>query len=315
MGSFTRWRTSFDAGDLRRVTWICGDQHVLIEEVITATKNKLNPSELDYISFSFQNEFDRVVWAEANQDPLIPGANRLILIRDADKLTRWDHLHTWLTRTRNQPGVYLIFVSNEPDLPYATKKQLKPHVAALRAPRGYLVRCTQPTETEAVAWLQRRARLDGDTARYLLERTGGNLTAAAHTCTKLNLFPGPAGTASIAALTPETPAADLSDSIIALDRRTAFLSARQLTESDRLKLIGLLDSRLDLLSTLHKMQVAGRTYRDYSLNQYLTRQYLPYARHYDTTSCVRRRRVLAFAEDAIRSGAKVGVIEALISLW
>lgn len=315
MGSYSRWRASFDTGDLRRVTWICGDQHVLIEEVITATKAKLNPSELDYVSFSFQPNFDRIVWNEANQDPLVPGANRLILIRDADKLTRWEHLHAWLARTRNQPGVYLILVSNEPDLPYATKKQLKPHVAALRAPRGYLVKCTLPGENEAIGWLQHRARLDTDAARYLLERTGGNLTAAAHTCTKLNLFTDPAGKASIAALTPETPAADLADSIIALDRRSAMLSARQLGHGERLGLVALLDSRLDLLNTLHKMQVAGRNHRDYSLNQFLTRLYLPYARHYDTTSCVRRRRVLAFAEDAIRSGAKTGVLEALISLW
>jgi DNA polymerase III delta subunit len=315
VASHRQWRTAIDAGDLRRITWVCGDQHVLIDEVITTTKDKLNPSDLDYVSFTYRPGLDRTIWAEAHQHPLNPGANRLIVIRNADTITNWAPLTGWLANTRNQPGVYLLFVSNEPDLPYLTKKTLKPHAALMRAPRGFLVRATLPTEPEAITWLQRRARLDTDTARYLLDRTGGDLTAAAHVCAKLNLFPAPAGKASIAALTPETPATGLCDSLIALDKRSAFLAAADVSTTERFKLIALLDSRLDLLHTLHRMQLAGRNWRDYSLNQFLTRQYLPYARHYDPASCVRRRRVLAFTEDAVRRGANTGVLEALIALW
>jgi DNA polymerase III delta subunit len=284
VGSWAQWRASVDGGDLRRVTWVCGDQHVLIEEVVDTVKDKLNLSPTDYVSLSLCPTFERDVWAAANQYPLTPGSNRMVLIRDAEKLSRWNQLDAWLTRTRSMPGVYLMFVSNEPDLPTHTqggKKVLKPHVAALRAPRGSLVRCTMPA-----------------------------------VCAKLRLFEQAAGAATINALVAEAPAADFTDSLIALDKRTALLSLPGLADAELISLIALLDSRLDLLERLHRIQIAGRSWRDASgVNPFLLRQYMPHARHYDSTSCTRRRRVLAVVDDALRTGARDGVFEALTALW
>lgn len=319
MGTYAQWRTAIDSGELRRVTWICGDQHVLIEEVVDTVKDKLNPSPLDHVSLSFSPTFERDVWAAANQYPLNPGSNRMILIRDADRLTRWQQLEAWLTRTRTMPGVYLVFVSNEPDLPTHTlagKKVLKPHVAALRAPRGSLVKCTMPAEADALAFVRRRAPLDDSTARYLLTRTGGNLGAAAAVCAKLRLFEQAAGAATINALVAEAPAADFTDNLIALDKRQALLSLTGLADAELIRLIALLDSRLDLLERLHRIQIAGQSWRDVSgVNPFLLRRYMPHARHYDAAGCTRRRRVLAVVDDALRTGARDGVFEALTALW
>lgn len=319
MGSYSQWRAAIDAGDLRRVTWVAGDQHVLIEEVVDTTKNKLNLSPMDYVSLSFSSTFDRDVWAAANQYPLNPGSNRMILIRDAEKLTRWHQLDAWLTRTRTLPGVHLVFVSNETDLPTHTvggKKTLKPHVAGLKAPRGSLVKCTMPAEADALAFVRRRAPLDEGTARYLLTRTGGNLAAAAAVCAKLTLFQQRPGAATINALVAETPAAGFTDNLIALNKRQALLNLTGLHPSEQIKLIALLDSRLDLLERLHRIQIAGQSWRDATgINPFLLRQYMPHARHYDTASCTHRRRVLAVIDDALRTGARDGVFEALVSLW
>jgi len=282
-------------------------------------KNKLNVSDLDYVSLSFNPTFERDVWAEANQYPLNPGANRMILIRDADKLTRWGQLETWLGRTRSLPGVYLVFVSSEADLPSTSvggRKHLKAHVAQLKAPRGSLVKCSALTDADALSWVARRAPLDEPTARHLLTRTGGNLTAAAAVCTKIALFDGKAGPATINALVVETPTQGFADNLIALDKRKALLNMAELGESDQIKTVALLDSRLDLLERLHRIQVAGQSWRDATgINPYLLRQYMPHARHYDTKSCTHRRRVLAVLDDALRTGARVGVLEALVALW
>lgn len=319
MASFSQWRAAVDAGDLRRVTWIAGDQPVLIEEVIDITKAKLGVTDLDYVSLTHTPTYDRDVWAEANQFPLNPGNNRMILIRDADTLTRWEQLTTWLSRTRALPGVYLVFVSNQDDLPTTgtgNKKTLKPHVAQLRAPRGFLVRCTTPSETDAVTWIRRRSTLDETTAKHLLTRTGGNLASAAAVCAKLALFPQTAGTATIDALVTETPAADFSDSLIALDKRRALLSADSLRDDDHYRLIALLDSRLDLLQKLHRIQIAGQSWRETTgINPYLQRLYMPHARHYDPAACTNRRRVLAVIDDALRGGARGAILEALVALW
>lgn len=319
IGSYAQWRTAVDSGDLRRVTWVAGDQHVLVEEVIDTTKNKLNLSDLDYVSLSFSSTFDRDVWEAANQHPLTPGANRMILIRDADKLTRWPQLSAWLGRTRSLPGVYLVFVSADADLPSQSvggKKTLKPHVAQLRAPRGFLVRCSALNEADALSWVRRRAHLDENTARYLLTRTGGNLAAAAAVCAKVALFPQTAGTVTIDALVAESSAVDFTDHLIALNKREALLSMTGLDHGDAMKLIAQLDSRLDLLERLNRIHVAGKSWRDATgVNPFLLRQYLKHARHYDVSSCIRRRRVLAVLDDQMRQGASDGVFELLVALW
>ncbi len=287
--------------------------------MIDTLKDTLKPSDLDYVSLSLSPTFERDVWAEANQYSFTAGNNRLILIRDADKLTRWDQLAAWLTRLRTMPGVYLVFVSNEPDLPYTkhgSRKTLKPHAALLKAPRGHLVRCTALNETDALAWVRRRSRLDEATAKYLLTRTGGNLAATAAVCAKLALFEQGAGAATINALTTEQPHADFTDHLIALQKREALLALDTIDDSDRLGTIALLDTRLDLLERLHRIQIAGRTWRETSgINPFLLRQYLPHARHYDTAACVKRRRVLAVVEDVYRQGARTGVFESLVALW
>lgn len=316
IASYAQWRAGFDATGVRRATWICGDQRVLVEEVVDTIRAHLGVAELDYVSLSASPTFERDVWAAANQYPLNPGSPRLVLIRDAQKLTRWEQLHRWLARTRQLPGVHLVLVSADADLPTTGKRTLAPHAAALKAPRGTLVRASLPAPADLLAWVHRRARIDDTTALYLLERTGGDLALAAAVCAKLSLFAGAAGRTAIDALVAERPATDFTACLLALDKRRALLCIPDLTDAETTRTIGLLDSRLDLLSALHRIQLAGQSYRDaVGINPYLVRAYLPLARHYDPKRCVYRRRVLAVVDDAFRSGARTGVLESLVSLW
>lgn len=319
MGTYAQWRAATDAGEQRRATWVAGPEAVLVEEVIDTTRTKLGVGDLDYVSLSYSTHYDRQVWAAANQYSLTPGANRLVLVRDAEKLTRFDQLTAWLNRIRELPGVHLLFVSNEDDLPYegtGNRRRIKDHVAQLRAPKGRLVRCTQQSEADALAWLRRHCTLDDTLARHLLTRTGGNLGAAAAVCTKLALFSQAAGTATIDALVIETPATDFSDNLIALDKRRAILTVSALRHDDYFKITALLDSRLDLLAKLHRLQIAGQTRFEVSgVSPFLQRRYLPHARHYDQNACTKRRRLLAVIDDALRTGARDAVLEALVACW
>lgn len=315
MGNFPQWRTAVDAGELRRVTWVAGDQPVLVEEVVTTTKAMLNLSDLDYVSLSYGAGFEREVWSAANQFPLTPGAHRMVLVRDADRLTRWNQLDAWMKRTRSLPGVYLVFVSDKPEL-LAGKKGVPAHLTAIRAPRGFIVRASNLAEDDAVAWVCRRGNLDEQLARYLLTRTGGNLAAAAAVCTKLALFEQGAGSATINALVAESPSQDFTDYLIADRKRHALMTLPDLDHADRIRAVALLDSRLDLLEKLHRMQIAGQSWRDAgAISPFLLRQYLPAARNYDTDACTHRRQVLAVLDDVLRRGVDDGVMEALVSLW
>ncbi len=303
-------------GDVRRVTWVCGDQRVLVEEVVDTIRERLAPGPLDYISVSYSNTFDRDVWAAASQYPLNPGSNRLIVVRDAEKLARPQRITDWLCHTRRLPKVYLLFVSNDSVLP-GKKNELTNWAKALRAPRGHLVRCSTLSPEAAVAWARRRsAGLDDSAATYLLTRTGGDLATVAGVCAKLNLFAGRVSAATIDQLCAESPQQDLADNLLAGKKKLALLCLPGLSEQDSLGLLSLLDSRIDLLHSLHRHQSAGRSWRDIQgISPFLIRQYMPLARDYDTARCSQRRRALASTEEALRAGARTGVLEGLIALW
>lgn len=275
---------------------------------------------MNYLAVYAGETAERDIWSEAAQYPLDVGSNKLVLIRNAEKLSQWDRLQSWMGYTRQLPGVYLVFVSNEIDLPHITangkKAGLKPHLAMIRAPRGSIVKCSTPNESDALSWIQRRSSLDDATARHLLVRTGGDFVDISAVCRKLALFGGRANSSTIDAMCTERPGAGFVDNLLAINKKKALLAIPGLIERENNMMIGLLDSRLDLLQALHHVHNSGQPLREVmGINPYLARQYLPLARHYEPARCTYRRRVLAVVDDALRQGARDAVWEALVALW
>jgi len=217
--------------------------------------------------------------------------------------------------------VYLLFVSAEADLAHtvvAGKKLLAPHLRVMAERRRYahLVRCASPNPDDAVAFARRRGRLDETTAIYLLTRVGGDLSVAAGVCAKLALFDGRAGPRVVDQLCQELPSQSLVESLLLLRKRDALAAAAQLPERDYGRAVGLLDTRLDQLGALCRQIRTGHTIREITgVPHFLARQYFGVAKHYDRLRCARARRILAVIDDALRSGARTGVLEALIALW
>lgn len=313
MATHAQWRRSADKGEVRKTTWVCGDQRVLVEEVVDFIRRQLGVSDMDYVCLTAGTVADRDIWAAAGQYPMDPTANRLILIRDAEKIRNWEPLTEWLAGARRLPTVHLLFVSNLPD--FGADKKMPSHVEAIKA-RGHIVRCAMPNETDALAWVKRRANLDDETARHLLTRTGGNLALAGAVCAKLSLFDGQAGPRTINQLCAEVPADSFVESLLLLNKRAALHAAESLRPNDFGKIIGLLDSRLDLLAVLHRAVRAGYSTREVQgFPLFLVKQFMSVAKHYDPKRCLYSRRVLAVIDDVHRSGARDGLMTALTALW
>jgi hypothetical protein len=320
MGSYAQWRACADKGEVRRVTWVCGDQLVLVEEIVDTVRDLLKASDLDCVSLIAGQDPDREIWAAANQYPMVPGANRLIQVRHAERIKRWEPLEEWLANSRRLPASHLLFVSGEAEVPHTTtggKRVPKPFIEAMKAPKGHVVRCAMPNEHDAIGWARRRGPLDEEMARYLLTRAGGNLALVASVCAKLNLFgakvPGPR---VIDELCREVPTDEFVESLLLLKKRDALLAAAAMDERDYRRAVGNLDYRLDLLATLHRALRTGQTVRDLgTLPQFLVRQFWPAAKHYDDRRCLHNRQVLAVVDSALKNGARDAVLEALVALW
>lgn len=319
MSTYHQWRVAADKGEVKRVTWVCGDQRVLVEEVVDTVRARVGASVLNYQTFTAGTDPDREFWAAAHQFPLEAGANRFILVRNAERISRWQPLDGWLAATRQLVGVYLLFVSGEPDFAYqmvdGRKAGLKPHLETIKN-RGRIVRCSMPHELDLVAWVRRRVPLDEEMARYLLRRTGADLATVAGTCTKLALLPGNPGPVTIDALCAEAPTDTFVNALLNLRKRDALLAAPSVSDKDYGRTVSVLDQRLDLLAALWRATRAGRAAREITgWPTFLVRQYLPAAKHYDPDRCVYSRRVLAVCDEALRGGARTGWLEALVALW
>lgn len=315
MGSYAQWRTTVDSSGPRRVTWVFGDQPVLVEEIVEHTRTLVAAGELDAVSLTGGTVPDVEVWAAVHQFPLQPGANRLVLVRDAAKIKHWDPLPGWLTESRRMPGAYLVLVCGTTELPTgAAGKALD----AVKTRRNVLVvKATQPSPDDLHAWLKRRApRLDDYVAAHLLARVGGNMMAAAHTAAKLALFDVSASTATVDALVDALPADTFADTLLAGDKTHALRLVEQMTDDDAVKALALLDQRLELLTALHRGLQDGRRPHDVpDVNPYLARRYADTARHYPPRRAANLRTVLAVVDNALRSGARTGCLETLVALW
>jgi DNA polymerase III delta subunit len=316
MGSFAQWKAAADKGEIRRCTWICGDQRVLVEEVVDTIRDFLGVSDLDYHSRSASANQPREIWAAANQYPLAPGANRLVLVRDVEKLTGWEPWEGWLNRARYLPDVYLVLVSGEADFPNDDAGKHRVELAQAKRRLVQMVRCAMPNEADAIAWARQRGNLDEDMARHLLTRAGGDLRVTAGVCAKLSLFPGRPGKGIINELCEENSGLSFVDALLNGNKPAALRALPNMDELEWLRVLGLLDSRLDTLATLWKAVRSGYTQREVTgMPVFLVRQYMPVAKHYDPQRCVYARRVLAVIDNAVRSGARGAAMESLVALW
>ncbi len=312
MGTYQQWRAAADKGEVRRVTFVCGDVPVLVNEVVDTVTALVDAGVLDKVTVWAGETPAAEVWDIAAQYPLTPEAPRLVCVRDAHLLKDWSPLAGWVAGARFLPGVHLLFVSASAELPSVRGKPA-PHIAALQGRRqAHLVRCAQLKAEDAIAWVRRRARVDQDVAHHLLRRVAGNLGAAAQVCAKVALFDGQPSRSTVDALCAEA-GDEFVEELLSGRKRQAL---RAVADAEPGAAIGLLVHRVDLLGALWRASRAGQSAREITGHPpFLVHRFLPHAKHYDPQRCVYARRVLAVVDGAYRNGARDGVLEALVALW
>jgi DNA polymerase III delta subunit len=322
VASYNQWLVQAQRG-VRRVTWVCGEERVLVEEIVDHVRTALAPSDFDLQQFVAGIDKDRDVWAAVNTYPSRPTANRLVVVRDVEKVKSWQPLLSWLANSRVMPTSYLLLVSSSLDFDYELKDGkrdgLKPHQEAIKQ-RGSLVKCTVPTGDDLRVWANRTAQCSQDDIDFLMNRVGGDLGRAYGVLRKCALFGSFVDRRVIEVLSSESPADDYTDSLVALRKPGALLALSELPPTEYLRAIALLDSRLETLAKLHEALRNRRTFKEITsdkggVSQFLAHKLIGVAKHYDPKRRSHCRQVLALIDFAVRGGARDGTMEALVALW
>lgn len=327
---------SFEAarvGWLERVTWICGAETVLVEDtldLLVAERWRLYQPQVMRMTAGSDSAAD--IWAVANQYPLDENAQRLVIVREAQRLVNWDPLVSWVDSVRTLPNNSLIMVSSEDDYPLEPTKYgdrsrpLKAHAQLIQR-RGAIIKCSQATDTKTnktnmtaeskiIEWINWRCPMREETARYLAVRTSGRMDLIRDVCDKVALWNQPnIGIEVIDDLCPVEPAESFADALTMRNRPAALLALRSVPEADYGFIVGNLEYRLTLLTSLLKLKTSGKDAWQNSANRAVPEvfrvKFGDYVKFYNDGQVRESRNALALADEMLRSGAREGVMEVL----
>lgn len=312
MAGFTQWRTWAAKKDIRKVTYVYGDEPFLVEQVVEDMKSIVAPPSTDYLTFDASNTLDSAIWVEAMHAPLDPQANRLIVVRCAEQFQDWAFLPQWLLLTKHSAVVYIVFVSNEVETPEGE------HIDLIQS-KGRLVRCTIPGERDLANWLVDDYGLSYESADFLVKHASGNLDSMINVCRKARLFSASPKPAVIAQLCAEESHDSFVDSLILGDKKSALRAIRSIDEDSYSRQIGMLDSRLSLIQELSTMTAKHMGLKEIcaepGMKAFLVRKFLPCVRKYTDSNIHYCRKLLVVADNAIQTGARKGVLEMLVAMW
>lgn len=297
----------------KRVTYVCGVERLLVEEVVTAIRSRVAAKPMDTLTLTVPENNEAVVWATLNQYPSVAHAQRFILVRGADSIKNWKPFMSWLEDAKLMPTTHVVLVSEKPG--HDTEQ---PHLELIHR-RGQLVKCSTPAPAELVKWVQAKLPCSPEVATTLLDRVGGDLGAASSVIMKLALFNGEPSAELVEALCAEAPSRDFELSLIAGQKERALSALESLPVREYSRVIGLLDSRLDLLARLcgllKTVRVQWKIVAAAGAPPFVVSMLLPYAKNYEAGRVVQLRQAMVVVDDAVRSGVRVGPMEALVAAW
>lgn len=331
MATYSAWWKGFmKKPEPRMVTWLCGPERVLVDDALKTIRRRLMPTDWNYVPMALGEDSEREVWAEVFAVPMGEGAVRLVVVRNAERLKQPERLLEFVKRADAHSGVYVIFVSNEHGVPRLEPTEDQKHMRAkgdvvpwlLLGTKIHTVECrpwTADTAKVAVEWVTSKTGMRANVAGYLLNRADGNMRLVRDVCLKLASFGQDVTISSINDLLSAQPRDTLVNCLVAMNKKGALVALDRMVADEYSRTIGLLDSQLDLAGLVHDMLAQHATpfeiQRAAGNKNFLVKDMLDVARHYDIKRREAIRRVLAVADDALRSGSRIGVMESVIALW
>lgn len=323
MSTFSQWWLSFKKSQTpKQITWVCGSEPVLVDEVVGLIKSALAPDPINMVYLDAREDSPRHIWNELRQLPFGTLATRVTIVRGAENLLLDENFVQYVKDRAYLSRNYVIFVSSEEQLRRQDDSRFLVDELEFLKTRGALIECrafTASTAKHAVTWVREKADIRPRVAEHLLNRATGDLRLVRDTINKLNVFPGEVTLRVVDEMFEARPDDTFLGALFALDRKTALLALKEMPRSEWSRTIGLVDARLDLAGLVHDMMIehktSGEIARAAGSKGFLVPDMLPVAKHYDKKRRLRIRKYLATVDGYTEYGVPEGALEGLVALW
>lgn len=331
MSTFSQWYTKFQKEPFaKQVTWICGDQAILMEEILDSLRTYLGSHEWETTTYFAGVDPERTVWNDIFQRSL-GDSKRLIIVRNASNLSRLDKIKDFYETRAKVKDVYVVFLDYGKDVPRrkATEEEVRQHkrppyeeYIGLIASRGTLVECkqfTQATVSTAVAWVLNKVHLREGVARHLLQCANGDLKKVRDACFLLQNLPGEVTVRTVSALFEGTPQDDFVSALMLRDKATALAALKRLDVTEYPGMISALDSHLEIAERIYELLVSHHSPAEIQAQlrakRDLVPELLPVAKHYSPKKVLAIRNALAEVDRVQQARYYEGTMEALVTMW
>jgi DNA polymerase III delta subunit len=322
LGSYSDFLRQHPAGSrVRRLYWVCGEEDMLRLLTVKRVRELCEAQDFNVVRLSARDTPETEIWASLNQHPLDAGEKRLIVIRDAQRLEHLDRMVSWIkdNQTVRRASATAVFVSEDLDLEDEEVRSV-----LVKSSSAAVVRCTLPKDEQdrlkrveevVCAW----GNIDPINARLLALRVNFDMAAVYSVMWKASYFPDARVTmGAIEALVPRQPDNDVVKALMGMRKQDAIEAALD-GGVDVSSVIGALASHLESLGRLNVVLANSKNAKEAAAKSRVREQYarylFPYAKFYPRAEVARRTLLLTRMDAASRSGARDGVLEALIALW
>lgn len=313
---------------MKNVNWIGGTESILTEDIIWRMKNHLDLRDWSTHTYILGEVKEEEAIDALFQKPF-EAEDRLIVIRNSEKISKYDFLDKFIASRKKNPNTFVVLVSNEERAEKTKltdeqrsdgeKPEYVPHIRKI-VKHGRMIECRPFSEGRyAVTWLQSRTDINDALARHIVARANGQTRLIRDASVKLGAIPEYRNAQVVNELLAEQPSDGLDDALMALDKRSALQSLESLSEDQVGKVLYRLSRALDRAGWVHDLQAQRKTPAQIALalgeRSYMLKSVMEVSKYYTPKRRIATRMILDKAISAYEDGSREGVLESVIAVW
>ena len=306
--TFLQWAKNYPLK--KRLLYICGEDHALVEEVLQKELVYRPLNDLDYVTLDGKRAHLADITAALDQ--FSKDGFRVVVLMNADAVKEWDKIIEWAS-SKEMKETTFICVGNDTK-PETRQSRFRPFIE-----KGRFIECKSLSEEQLVDYVLSRGRCTKEASIALVKRTAGSSARILNELRKFEYLPIPITAETVNTYVEISESEQLVNALFENNKPLAMQIVGYLDEDTFRFIVGSLEYALTNMLILSTVQDKNASLRDIaertSIPIFLLGKYFSWSKGVSTAMLYKRIKLLANADAANHRGISIGVFERMISLW